>query len=175
MSRSRPSESTDGHIFHTWLSHQFHPPSPSPSSDFPAVAAKDETLFCPICRAWHDLTGRWGVDWYQSPGRQTGDGGGLEENWDVDLGSIYPPLPPSLPGFHLSHLDYCSCHSRAHMVRVRSQYVWRLTLNGWCTRRRHKGLQWRRGVMQRGSRWSCAGQRDWGGCFKKVICHRLPG
>lgn len=106
-----------------------------------ADAAKDETLFCPICRAWHDLTGRWGVDWYQSPGRQTGDGGGLEENWDVDLGSIYSPPPPSLPGFHLSHLDYCSCHSRAHMVRVRSQYVWRLTLNGWCTRRRHKGLQ----------------------------------
>lgn len=103
MSRSRPSESTDGHIFHTWLSHQFHPPSPSPSSDFPAVAARDETLFCPICRAWHDLTGRWGVDWYQSPGRQTGDGGGLEENWDVDLGSIYSPLlPPSLPPFPAS-------------------------------------------------------------------------
>lgn len=103
MSRSRPSESTDGHIFHTWLSHQFHPPSPSPSSDFPAVAARDETLFCPICRAWHDLTGRWGVDWYQSPGRQTGDGGGLEENWDVDLGSIYSPLlPPSLRPFPAS-------------------------------------------------------------------------
>lgn len=41
-----------------------------------------------------------------------------------DLGNIHHPL----------HLEYCSCHSRAHMVRVRSQYVWRVTLNGWCTR-----------------------------------------
>lgn len=29
-------------------------------------------------------------------GDRRGDGGGLEENWDVDLGSIYSP-PPSLP------------------------------------------------------------------------------
>lgn len=80
------SESMDGHIFHTWLSHQFHPPSASFSLWLSNSGGQGWSPLT-VPSAGQGMNGRWGVDWYLS--RETeGD-----ERQRKELG----PPPPFIP------------------------------------------------------------------------------